>query len=236
MRIYGIPMDLGQNRRGVDMGPSAIRYAGLQSRLEKLGWTVFDGGNIHVPVNEAIVLGETVGGYPTHHISAIANVSQDIHAAMQNCVQADEIAIFLGGDHSISIGSIAGALYRAENVGVIWVDAHGDFNTPRTSPSGNIHGMVVSSLMGLGPDDLAIGERRLRADRIVMIGVRDLDPEERVTLRESGIKVMTMREIDEKGMAFVVHRAWVHLFRVGWVTGKRTCLWKCWRMMGAFAR
>jgi arginase len=200
-------MDLGQSRRGVDMGPSAIRYAGLQSRLENLGWTVYDAGNIHVPVIEQIAVDETFECYPTHHMSAIAPVAQEIHNAMLKSVHAREDAIFLGGDHSISIGSISGALHRAHKVGVIWVDAHGDFNTPKTSPSGNIHGMVVTSLMGRGPEALAIGERRLSPDQIVMIGTRDLDFEERIALRESGIKVMTMRDIDEDGMASVVRTA-----------------------------
>ncbi len=207
VRIYGVPMDLGQSRRGVDMGPSAIRYAGLQSRLENLGWTVYDAGNINAPVSEQIAADETFEGHSTHHMSAIAAVAQEIHDAMLKSVRANEDAIFLGGDHSISIGSISGALHRGDKVGVIWVDAHGDFNTPKTSPSGNIHGMVVTSLMGQGPSILSIGERRLKPDQIVMIGTRDLDFEERIALRESGIKVMTMRDIDEDGMANVVRSA-----------------------------
>lgn len=215
VRIYGVPMDLGQSRRGVDMGPSAIRYAGLQNRLENLGWTVYDAGNIHVPVSEQMEADETFDGRPTHHLSAIAHVAQEIHDAMLKSVQANEDAIFLGGDHSISIGSISGALHRADKVGVIWVDAHGDFNTPKTSPSGNIHGMVVTSLMWQGPEILAIGERRLKPDQIVMIGTRDLDYEERIALRESGIKVMTMRDIDEDGMASIVRSALEQLGDVG---------------------
>src|SRR5690606_39531545 len=117
----------------------------------------------------------------------------------------------LGGDHSISLGSAAGALHRADEVGVIWVDAHADYNTPQTSPSGNVHGMVVSGLTGIGPEMLAIGTRRLRPEHIVMIGVRDLDHEERIALRQSGIRVMTMREVDERGMAEVTRGALMHL-------------------------
>ena len=209
--VYGVPMDLGQNRRGVDMGPSAIRYAGLQARLLNLGWDVRDCGNIHVPVSEAVVMEEYADGYPAYHLSAIARVAQDVYDAMRATIETDERAIFLGGDHSISLGSVAGALYRSEPVGVIWVDAHGDFNTPQTSHSGNIHGMVVSALCGLGPDALRVGERLLTADRIVYIGVRDLDAEERVALRESGITVRTMRDIDEHGMAQVMTSALEHL-------------------------
>ncbi len=204
VRIYGVPMDLGQNRRGVDMGPSAIRYAGLNKRLETLGWQVQDCGNISVPVIEEIPEQERVDGHAAHHISAIARVAQASYEAMLESVEAQADAIFLGGDHSISLGSVAGALCRDEEVGVLWIDAHGDYNTPATSPSGNVHGMVVSGLSGVGPQSLLVGPRRLRPDRIVMIGVRDLDVEERVALRASGIKVITMRDIDERGVADIM--------------------------------
>lgn len=207
IRVFGVPMDLGQNRRGVDMGPSAIRYAGLQAHLERLGWTICDSGNISVPGLEEIPGHETVDGRPAHHITAIARVAHETYDCMCRCIEARERAIFLGGDHSISLGTVAGALRQPGRVGVLWVDAHGDFNTPEISPSGNVHGMVVSSLMGLGPDVLAIGERRLKVDQIAMIGVRDLDAEERAALRRSGLKVLTMRDIDENGMAQVVHAA-----------------------------
>lgn len=205
LRIYGVPMDLGQNRRGVDMGPSAIRYAGLQKRLQNLGVQVYDGGNINVPVveeMEEVYHGEPLEG-TVHHMPAVAEVCRTAHEFMLRCIAADELALFLGGDHSISIGTISAALTRADNVGVIWVDAHGDFNTPATSPSGNIHGMVVSCLMGKGPTSLTLGEKLLRPEQIVYVGTRDLDPEERDSLRDSGIKVLTMREIDERGMAFI---------------------------------
>lgn len=214
LRIYGVPMDLGQNRRGVDMGPSAIRYAGLQRRLETLGYCVHDSGNLSVPVTEQIPDGETVEGYPTHHLTAIERVARDIYAAMLRSVEADEHAIFLGGDHSISLGSVAGALHYAEKVGVLWIDAHGDFNTPQSSPSGNVHGMVVNALMGYGAVALAVGKRRLPPNRIAMIGTRDLDPQEKIMLRESGVRVFTMREIDENGIASVVRTALSFLYDV----------------------
>jgi arginase len=209
VRIYGVPMDLGQNRRGVDMGPSAIRYAGLQARLEQLGWPVYDAGNIAVPVAESIMGkgDDAPDDYPAYHLAAIARVAEEIYGHVRNSIEANERVICLGGDHSMSIGSVAGALYSSDLVGVIWVDAHGDFNTPQTSPSGNIHGMVVRSLMGQGPASLAIGERQLQVEQIVMIGIRDLDPLERLDLRSSGMKVLTMREIDENGMAAVMRAA-----------------------------
>jgi arginase len=205
LRIYGVPMDLGQNRRGVDMGPSAIRYAGLQRRLEGLGITVKDGGNVRVPGPEEVpVLPEEARA---HRASAILEVCQRTHDKMRQVIADGEKAIFLGGDHSTSLGTISAALYRPEPLGVLWVDAHGDFNTPDTTPSGNVHGMVVAALMGRCPPPLVIGDRRLRPDQIAMIATRDLDAEERLALRDSGIKVMTMRTIDENGMASVVHAA-----------------------------
>jgi arginase len=213
IRIVGVPMDLGQKRRGVDMGPSAIRYAGLQKRLERLGLQVFDGGNIRVPGIEEVQ--DTPEEARAHHAAAIAEVCREVYKVMLAAVSADESILFLGGDHSIALGTVSAALCRADPVGIIWVDAHGDFNTPRTTPSGNVHGMVVSSLMGLGPDVLAIGEQRLHPDQIVMLGTRDLDPEERVALRDSGIKVMTMRAIDENGMADVVRASLRALGNVG---------------------
>ncbi len=203
--IYGVPLDLGQNRRGVDMGPSAIRYAGLRQQLVKLGWQVRDGGNISSPIREEVRKEEESDGFRVYHLSAVAQVSREVYQRALHSVESDEISIFLGGDHSISLGSVAGALRRSDRVGVIWVDAHGDFNSPQSSPSGNIHGMVVRCLMGQGPKELSVGERSLRPDEIVMIGTRDLDAQERVDLRASGIKVFTMRDIDEIGIAAVMN-------------------------------
>jgi arginase len=202
VRIYGVPMDLGQNRRGVDMGPSAIRYAGLQKRLERLGLTVYDGGNIRVPGIEEVE--KTPDDAHAHHASAIAEVNQRVHEAMLRSIAAGEKAIFLGGDHSIAMGTVSAALTRTDRVGVLWIDTHGDFNTPETTPSGNVHGMVVAALMGMCPPPLVICEKLLKPEQIVMVGTRELDPEERLSLRRMGVKVMTMREIDESGMADVM--------------------------------
>jgi arginase len=209
MRIYGVPMDLGQKRRGVDMGPSAIRYAGLQDKLAALGYSVSDGGNIFAPIREEIVRG--VDDDPTegraYNMRAVGQVCRAIYDQSVRSIAAGETCIFLGGDHSTSIGTVAAAMTRDERVGVLWIDAHGDFNTPQTTPSGNVHGMVVAALMGKCPPDLTIGDRRLRADQIVMIATRDLDDLEREALIDAGIKVLTMRSIDENGMATVVNAA-----------------------------
>jgi arginase len=203
--IYGAPMDLGQKRRGVDMGPSAIRYANLRSRLERLGLTVTDYGNVPVPGMEQV---ESEDTDPTaHNAVAIAAVAAQIRQSVMSSIERDETAIILGGDHSVAMGTVSAALTRPGRVGVLWIDAHGDFNTPETTPSGNVHGMVVTSLMGRCPPPLIFGEKRLQPEQIVMIAIRDLDSQERVALRESRIPVMTMREIDENGIAAVTHNA-----------------------------
>lgn len=209
IRIHGIPMDLGQRRRGVDMGPSAIRYAGLLERLTALGWQVSDHGNILVPDQHQL---DTPTDIPNAHNSgAVAHVAEASFAAMQFALKNNEIALFLGGDHSCAIGTMAGAHSGTKQLGIIWVDAHADFNTPHTSPSGNVHGMVVSSAMGLCPPPLKIGTSFIQAQQIVMIAIRDLDPAERIALRASGIMVITMRDIDEHGMAIMLSKGLNHL-------------------------
>ena len=205
INIFGVPMDLGQNRRGVDMGPSAIRYANLQQRLQSLGLTVQDSGNIVVPIIEE--LRHLSQDDKMHNAEAIAAVCQLTYEAVGKALAVGERAVVLGGDHSVALGSVAASLDADNNLGVLWIDAHGDFNTPDITPSGNVHGMVVTSLMGLCPPPLLIGKRRLRPEQIVMIAIRDLDQAEKVAIRQAGIKVMTMSEIDENGMAEVLRAA-----------------------------
>ncbi|MDZ4767934.1 MAG: arginase [Chloroflexota bacterium] len=204
IRIYGVPMDLGQRRRGVDMGPSALRYAGLQARLQRIGLTVNDSGNIRVPVYEEIARDDDERA---HNADAISQVCREAYALMIESVGRDEFAIFLGGDHSMSMGTVAGSLARDARVGVLWVDAHGDFNTPQTTPSGNVHGMVVAALMGLCPPPLRFGTKLLTAQQIAFIGVRDLDAEEKQATARHNLAIYTMRDIDEDGMASVVRQA-----------------------------
>lgn len=204
IRILGVPMDLGQNRRGVDMGPSAVRYAHLQARLERLGHVVHDAGNVSAPNPEEDIV-ESADG----RLRAVAGVCRAVYDTACPWVAAGDFAVFLGGDHSISIGSIAAAVQRGP-VGVVWVDAHSDFNTPETSPSGNIHGMPVSALVGEGASPLVeVGATRpaLKTSQIVQIGIRDLDAAERERLIRSGINVFTMRHVDELGMAVVARQA-----------------------------
>lgn len=201
-------MDLGQNRRGVDMGPSAIRYANLQARLEKLGHEVLDAGNLFAPNPE-----EHEAEGSDRRMKAVADVCDDVYQRASETITEGDFAIFLGGDHSISMGTIAAAAETGA-VGVIWIDAHGDFNTVETSPSGNIHGMPMAALVGKGDNllvDIGYPGAKLLPTQIVQIGIRDLDERERKALVESGIRVFTMRNIDESGTAAVAYQALDHL-------------------------
>lgn len=208
--IVGVLMDLGADRRGVDMGPSAIRVAGLNQRLAALGYDVTDAGNINVRPPEMMREGDKKSKY----LHEIAEVSQLLADRVEGILEEGGIPIVLGGDHSIAIGSVAGlsSFYRRRGgrVGVIWFDAHGDMNTPETSPSGNIHGMPFAAILGRGAPELTHISGfapKVYAEDCVLIGARSVDPEEAVALRESGVRVMTMREIDERGMSAIVDEA-----------------------------
>jgi arginase len=205
VRIYGIPMDLGQSRRGVDMGPSAIRYAGISQRLRQLGYLPIDAGNITVSQAE-----EAAESYDplanARFLPQVAHACRSAHDLIAGTLQPDDHAIFLGGDHTISIGTVP-AVARNRKVGVLWIDAHADMNTPRTSPSGNIHGMSVAALLGDGPSaltDIGGPGASLKPEAIAMIGLRNLDTVERQRVAACGIKPFTMRDIDERGMYHVV--------------------------------
>jgi arginase len=208
VRIIGVPMDLGQNRRGVDMGPSAVRYAGLQSRLANLSYETHDEGNIQVPNPE-----EHVAVGSAKRLAAVTTACEEIYKIGRQCVARGEFALYLGGDHSITIGTFAAAA-KDEPVGLIWIDAHGDFNTPETSLTGNIHGMPAAVLVGQGSPSLVNlghpGPKVLPSD-VVQIGIRDLDLKERQRLSQSGINVYTMRHVDEMSIAAVARQALDHL-------------------------
>ncbi len=204
IHLIGAPLDLGQSRRGVDMGPSAIRYAGMAERLKRLGHTIVDIGNVPVPIREHLPAREAPG-----YASEIFNVCTSLYNQGILSVNENAIPLFLGGDHSIAIGTVA-AVSEKTPTGVIWIDAHGDFNIPETSPNGNIHGMPVSVLLGYGLQNLVdVGRSgpKLRSQDIVLLGTRDLDYDERTMLRSSGIRIFSMREIDERGIANVVRDA-----------------------------
>ncbi len=208
IEVIGIPIDLNQTKRGVDLGPGALRYAGLRSSLRQLGYNLIDRGNLPVPVRDEL---------PDHLQSNPLPVTRDVceaaYAAARATVQANHLAVFLGGDHSIAIGTVGG-LTHDEPIGMIYIDAHGDFNTPETSPSGNIHGMSVAALIGRGyPELVNVGRNgpKLKAEDVVLLGIRQLDRQEREELNESGISIYTMRDIDEQGISTVAHEILDHL-------------------------
>jgi arginase len=221
IHIIGVPMDLGQRRRGVDMGPSVIRYAGLHQQLRALGHTITDSGNLPVPLPENAPLDSD----KARHLHSIASVCRDIYDAACGIDERGEIGLFLGGDHSLSIGAVSAITAHPSttaqedssansSVGVLWVDAHGDFNTPDITPSGNVHGMALAALMGLGAPELTgIGRAgaKIAPSQAVIIGARDIDPLEKKALKELEVRVFTMRDIDECGMAEATRRALAHL-------------------------
>jgi len=207
IKILGIPMDLGQNRRGVDMGPSSIRYARLQNALEELGHNVSDLGNIGVPIPE-VIEPEDVRRKDMPHLKTICEVCKRTATTAHDIAADDAFLVFLGGDHSVSIGTVSGVA-TIGRTGVLWVDAHADFNTPETSPSGNVDGMPLAVLCGLGhPDLLSVGGggASLRPEDVVLVGLRKVDPEERRLLAEAGVQTYTMKEIDAHGIARVIDR------------------------------
>ncbi len=202
LSIFGIPMDLGAGRRGVDMGPSALRLAQLANSLETLGYDVTDHGNIAVPVAEAV--DDAVSDENLHYKAAIALACQATYDKLST-LDDNTIPIILGGDHSISMGSVAGVSQRGRT-GVIWVDAHSDVNTPDTSPSGNIHGMPLAHLLGYGNPELRNiwgGGAAVKAEDIVFIGLRSVDKGERQFIHDHNISAYTMADIDQHGIARV---------------------------------
>ncbi len=214
IRIFGVPMDLGQQRRGVDMGPSAIRYAGLQDRLTRLGYEVHDSGNIFTPQLEEITDEDVypeLDGKPAHHLPQISHICQEVYNHIKATVKAGEKAIFLGGDHSMSMGTVAGI--ATPKTGVLWIDAHGDINTPATSPSGNVHGMVISALLGEAPaplTNIGYAGAKIKPAQMAYIGLRDLDEGERQRLNRGDMKAFTMREVDEQGIAQIAYQVLKH--------------------------
>jgi arginase len=205
--VIGVPIDLGAGRRGVDMGPSAMRYTGLHARLEALGCKVRDLGNVPAPMVETSEAPPP--GAKLRYLEPIAALCEALAGTVAASVEQGRTPIVLGGDHSLTIGSASGSA-RGRSLGLIWIDAHADFNTAETTPSGNIHGMSVAALTGRGHPlltGLAGRVPAFRPERVALIGIRDLDPQEREALRASGIYVATMHEIDRRGMATVVEEA-----------------------------
>jgi arginase len=204
--IIGVPIDLGADRRGVDMGVSAIRYAHLRQKLQDLGYLVEDKGNIEVPIAETC----SVTDPKLKYIDCILPMARRAAGAVATSLQAGHFPLVLGGDHSLSLGSIRGAA-KLKSLGVIWVDAHADFNTEMTTPSGNIHGMPLAALCGLGDKRLTqLWDESVPAvdpQRVAIIGARDLDPGEKTNLKAAGVMVMGMEQIDRIGMVAAIEAA-----------------------------
>jgi arginase len=210
IRVIGVPLDLGQSRRGVDMGPSAVRVAGLESKLEALGHQVEDAGNISVVLAEQKKSGDPTAKY-LKEITATCTKHAEL---IIKTLEQGKVPLCLGGDHSMAVGSVAGVAEfyhrQNQNIGLIWIDAHSDINTPETSPSGNVHGMPLGAIMGLGPDELANifnWSPKIRPENCVLVGIRDVDLAEKENIRRAGIEVFTMRDIDERGMRTVMEEA-----------------------------
>jgi arginase len=211
IRVIGVPLDMGASRRGVDMGPSAMRVAGLEARLEALGHHVTDAGNIRVEIAET----QASGSKNARYLQEIAETCTHTAEAVLKTLEEGITPLVLGGDHSLAAGSVSGVaeFYRrqGQKIGVIWIDAHSDINTPETSPSGNVHGMPLAALLGLGPEPLGniFGYApKIAAENTVIIGVRDIDAAERENIRRAGVaEVYTMRDIDERGMRTVMEEA-----------------------------
>lgn len=206
--LIGVPLDFGAGRRGVDMGPSAIRYAGLRQGLEALKHAVTDHGNIAVPVAETCEVGDPKLKY----MEPIISVAQRLAERVAESMDSGHVPLVLGGDHSLALGSVMGAA-RRRKLGLIWLDAHGDFNTHETTPSGNIHGMPLAAICGYGASALvtlggdAPSGPKISPHNIAVVGARDIDPEEKKLLRSSGVAVYSMESIDRLGINEVMHRA-----------------------------
>ena len=210
VHIIGVPLDLGAGRRGVDMGPSAMRIAGLNERLTALGRTVGDKGDLAVPIPET----QRPGDERKKYIRDIAKVCTRLYQSALASHVAGALPLVLGGDHSLAAGSVSASAEMARReglpLGLIWVDAHGDINTPATSPSGNVHGMPLAAVLGPEPAELATiagFSPKVRPEHTVLIGVRNLDDVEKTLVRQSGIHVFTMKDIDRAGIAAVTEQA-----------------------------
>lgn len=214
--IIGVPMDLGADRRGVDMGPSALRYADLNDKLRALGHEVEDQGDMDVVIPEIRHFGDPHAKY----LKEIAESCTHLAERVCDASEAGTTPLVLGGDHSIAIGTVSGIAksFRKQNrkLGLIWFDAHADMNTPETSPSGNIHGMPLAAILGYGPRELTHlfdFAPKIDPQNMVLIGIREVDEAERRLVRQSGIRVFTMKDIDKRGIGAVMDEA------LSWITG-----------------
>lgn len=208
--ILGAPLDLGAGRRGVDMGPSALRLAGLNAKLPSLGYEIEDLGNVSAAQQESTPLGPANAKYLAH----IAKACEKLAGLVEGAMDGQKFPLVLGGDHSIAVGSVSGVAAslrkRGKKMGLIWIDAHADMNTPESSPSGNVHGMPLACCIGYGPRELTHlcdFAPKVEGRNVALIGIRDVDIRERDIVRQSGVTPFTMRDIDERGLRNVMEHA-----------------------------
>jgi arginase len=211
IQVLGVPMDLGADRRGVDMGPSAIRYAGLASQLQDLSFACSDGGDIPVPRPEERDPDAGTGSLPAgsaKFLPETETVCRNLRESVSDAVDAGEFPLVLGGDHSIAMGTVGG-LESAGDTGIVWFDAHGDFNTPETTPSGNVHGMSLAAILGEGPfEDLDWPYcPHVPGENVALVGLRDLDQAEREAIVDSDVTAYTMSDIDRRGVVSIAEEA-----------------------------
>jgi arginase len=208
--LIGVPLDLGAGRRGVDMGPSAFRVAGVDEKVRGLGYDVKDAGDLDVQIQET----RSPGDPRLKYLKEIKETCEALRDSVSGVLQEGRMPVVLGGDHSLAMGTIAGLARfhreRKQRIGLIWFDAHADSNTPETSPSGNIHGMPLAVALGLGaPELLSLGGDGPMVDgaRAAAVGLRDIDTPERANVKATGLGAFTMRDIDERGMRAVMEEA-----------------------------
>lgn len=214
IQIIGVPLDLGASRRGTDAGPTALRIAGLHERLQKMGYSIAPERDIAVPQLSVLESSEKSTDANARFKAEILQVCRALAEETSVALQAGYFPLVLGGDHSIAMGSVSAVsnFYREQkqDIGLLWFDAHGDMNTPDSSPSGNIHGMPLAHLLGGGDQDLIdilVPGAKVKPENVVLLGVRDVDKNEQKIIRDAGITIYTMRDIDERGMAAVSREA-----------------------------
>jgi arginase len=215
--VIGAPMDLGAGRRGVDMGPSAIRLAGVNEKISALGYEVEDLGNVEVDQPEGLPIGKPEARY----LPQIAHTCARLADMVQRAAANHRVPLVLGGDHSVAVGTISGMAQHfrsnGHRMGLIWIDAHADMNTPGTSPSGNVHGMPLACVIGMGPQELThIGgyAPKVEPGSVALVGLRSVDDIERFNVRGAGVHPFTMRDIDERGLPTVIREA-IHIVTAG---------------------
>ncbi|MCS6988461.1 MAG: arginase [Chloroherpetonaceae bacterium] len=214
--IIGVPLDLGSDYQGANLGPAAMRIAGLQEKIEELGHEVTDLGDLCVPPRKNLSLGKPNAKF----FDAIAKVASDLCARVEEALNAETFPVVVGGDHAMAIGTIAGVSRffkrRGQKIGLIWIDAHADINTPDTSPSGNIHGMPLATVLGMGlPELVAVGENgaKLSPEHVHLIGIRSVDKGEKTLLKKLGVNFYTMTDIDKRGIQEIISKAVAHLVK-----------------------